>query len=169
MQNTGNDWAGAHRKFVEAGGQTTQSFGLGRLIGQIYAFLYLSPEPVCLDDIARELSISKASVSITIRQLETWQAAKRVWVMGDRKDYYEAETDFMTVFRSGFLESFRKKFNTAGVQLEHVDTAIQESLKGAEGEKRKQLQSVSKRIEKAKKFHGQVDTLLNNPIVNRLV
>src|SRR5436309_1683950 len=89
-------WLAARRKFVEAGGHTTQSFGLGRIMGQIYAVLYLSPTPMCLDDIAKELGVSKASVSTTVRQLERWAAVKRVWVHGDRKDYYEAETDFYT-------------------------------------------------------------------------
>ena len=47
------DWPAVRRKFIEAGGSTTQSFGLGRILGQIYALLYLSPAPLCLDDIVR--------------------------------------------------------------------------------------------------------------------
>ena len=92
-------WPAVRRKFIEAGGSTTQSFGLGRILGQMYALLYLSPTPLCLDDIVRELSVSKASVSTTVRQLERWSAVKRVWVQGDRKDYYEAETDFQSILR----------------------------------------------------------------------
>src|ERR1700691_969533 len=104
-----SSWATARPKFIEAGGRTTQSFGLGRILGQIYALLYLSPTPLCLDDIVRELGVSKASVSTTIRQLERWSAVKRVWVQGDRKDYYEAETDFHAVLRHGLLMTVRKK------------------------------------------------------------
>src|SRR2546426_11185583 len=97
-------WHAARRKFVEGGGHTTQSFGLGRIVGQVYALLYLSPTPLCLDDIAKELSVSKASVSTTVRQLERWAALKPVWVQGDRKDYYVAETDFRSVLKHGLLE-----------------------------------------------------------------
>src|SRR6266478_4445136 len=107
------DWPAVRRKFIEAGGSTTQSFGLGRILGQIYALLYLSAKPLCLDDIVRELSVSKASVSTTVRQLERWSAVKRVWVQGDRKDYYEAETDFHVVLRYGLLATMRKKLDTA--------------------------------------------------------
>src|ERR1043166_365952 len=100
-------WLAARRKFVEAGGHTTQSFGLGRIMGQMYALLYLSPRPMCLDDIAHELGVSKASVSTTIRQLERWTAVKPVWVKGDRRDFYEAETDFQSVMKHGLLATLR--------------------------------------------------------------
>src|SRR5439155_2429074 len=120
-------WLAARRKFVEAGGHTTQSFGLGRIMGQIYAVLYLSPTPMCLDDIAAELGVSKASVSTTVRQLESWAAIKRIWVKGDRKDYYEAETDFNAVLKNGLVHTLRKKFDTASIHLNHVETSLKQA------------------------------------------
>src|SRR6266705_2328998 len=97
--SSNTEWLVARSNFIEAGGHTTQSFGLGRIIGQIYALLYLSPIALCLDTIAEELGVSKASVSTTIRQLERWTAVKRVWMKGDRRDFYEAETDFQSVLK----------------------------------------------------------------------
>ncbi len=64
----------AKREMIEAGGRTAQSFGLNRLLGQIYVLLYLTPHPLTLDDIAQALGVSKASVSIACRQLESWAA-----------------------------------------------------------------------------------------------
>src|SRR5438093_5516073 len=141
-------WLAARRKFVEAGGHTTQSFGLGRIMGQIYAVLYLSPTPMCLDDIAKELGVSKASVSTTVRQLERWAALKRVWVHGDRKDYYEAETDFRTVLRHGLLTAMRKKLDTAGTQITHVSDTLKQTRAGSNGSKDKDLQVVAERLER---------------------
>jgi len=126
------DWLAARRGFIEAGGHTTQSFGLGRIVGQIYALLYLNPAPLCLDEIAAELGVSKASVSTIIRQLERWTAVKRVWVKGDRRDYYEAETDFQAVLKHGLLAAMRKKLETAGA---HIDT-IEHCLKAARADGR---------------------------------
>src|SRR5258706_2440962 len=125
---THHEWHSARRKFIEAGGHTTQSFGVGRILGQIFALLYLSPKPMCLDDIATELSVSKASVSTTVRQLEGWSAVKRVWVKGDRKDYYEAETDFNAVLRNGVLHILRKKFDTASIHLNYVENSLKEAM-----------------------------------------
>ncbi len=121
----------ARRKFIEAGGNATQSFGFGRFAGQLFALLYLSSKPLCLDEIAKELGVSKASVSGTVRQLERWAAVKRVWVKGDRKDYYEAETDFGSMFRQGLLVTFRKKLEIANVQLGHVESALRKAVEEA--------------------------------------
>src|ERR1043166_150926 len=162
-------WLAARRKFVEAGGHTTQSFGLGRIMGQIYALLYLSPVPLCLDDIAKELGVSKASVSTTVRQLERWAAVKRVWVKGDRKDYYEAETDFHAVLRHGFLATMRKKLETAGTQITHVEVTLKDTYAGANGSGDKDMQIVVERLERAKQFQSKVHELLSNPLLDHLL
>ena len=161
--------ATARRKFIEAGGHTTQSFGLGRILGQIYALLYLSPRPLCLDEIAEELSVSKASVSTTVRQLQSWSAVQRVWIKGDRKDYYEAETDFKAVLVNGLLAQMRKKVDTAGMQLAVVEETLGEVLENLDGEERQDIETVVQRLQKAKKFHSNVNNLLNNPLINHLL
>lgn len=162
-------WPAARPKFIEAGGHTTQSFGLGRILGQIYALLYLSPVPLCLDDITRELGVSKASVSTTIRQLERWAAVKRVWVKGDRKDYYEVEEDFRTVLRHGLLATLRKKIDTAATQIEDVEQSLKESRAGGNGGTAEDMDVVVQRLKRAKQFQHKVHTLLSNPLLDHLL
>lgn len=162
-------WVNARRKFVEAGGQTTQSFGLGRILGQIYALLYLSPRPLCLDEIALELGISKAHVSTTIRQLERWTAAKRVWVRGDRRDFYEAETDFQAVLKHGLLATLRKKLDTAATQIQVVEDCLKEAAAQGNGADEQTMQVVVNRLERAKKFQSKVNGLLSNPLLDHLL
>lgn len=157
------------RKFIEAGGHTTQSFGFGRILGQLYALLYLSPRPLCLDEIAAELGVSKASVSTTVRQLQSWAAVKRVWVKGDRKDYYEAETDFNGIIRNGLLGLICKKLDTAGTQIANVETSLQGVLARTNGEEREQIETVAKRLQKAREFHARVNALLNNPLLDHVL
>lgn len=164
-------WIAARRNFVEAGGHTTQSFGLGRILGQIYALLYLSPHPMCLDDIAAELDVSKASVSTTIRQLERWTAVKKVWVRGNRRDFYEAETDFQSVLKHGLLETLRKKLNTAGLQIGHVEECLKEvrANETPSGNNGDTMDVVVARLERARKFHSKVNGLLSNPLLDHLL
>jgi DNA-binding transcriptional regulator GbsR (MarR family) len=157
------------RKFIEAGGHTTQSFGFGRIIGQIYALLYMNPQPMCLDDIVEELGVSKASVSTSIRQLENWQAVKRVWVKGDRRDFYEAETDFRGVLRNGFLGMLRKKFETAGSQLALAEASLQEVLADSTNSQQADVQIVAERVRRAKQLHGKINGLLTNPLLEHLL
>ena len=154
------NWPAVRRRFIEAGGSTTQSFGLGRILG---------PAPLCLDDIARELSVSKASVSTTVRQLERWSAAKRVWVQGDRKDYYEAEVDFQAVLRHGLLTTVRKKLDTAGLQINHVETSLRKTRAKGNGKNHDDLAIVMERLARAKQFHSKVQGLLSNPLLDHLL
>src|SRR5579859_498382 len=154
----------ARRKFIEAGGNTTQSFGFGRILGQLFALLYLSAKPLCLDDIARELGVSKASVSTTVRQLAQWAAVRRVWVKGDRKDYYEAETDFGAMLRHGLLTTFRKKLETAGTQIGNVESTLQRAMEKIDDGEREEMQVVAERLERAKNFHNKLHGMLNNPV-----
>lgn len=78
-------------------GQLGAEIGLNRIAVQLYALLYLSEEPVSLDDMARALAVSKAAVSINVRALERWGAARRVAQPGSRRDHYEAERDVVSV------------------------------------------------------------------------
>lgn len=164
-----SSWRAARRKFIEAGGHTTQSFGLGRILGQMYALLYLSPAPMCLDDIAAELGVSKASVSTTVRQLQRWAAVKRVWVHGDRKDYYEAETDFHAVLKHGLLATMRKKIETAGMQITHIEDTLKEARPGRDGSTDKDIKVVTERLEHAKQFQTKIHALLSNPLLDHLL
>jgi HTH-type transcriptional regulator, glycine betaine synthesis regulator len=96
---------------IDAIGRITEFWGFSRIMGQLYGVLYLSPEPLNLDDMVQELSVSKGNVSINIRALERWNMVRSVWVKGDRKDYYEAETDFWKIVRGVLREREKKEFD----------------------------------------------------------
>ena len=162
-----SEWSAACRSFIEAGGHTTQLFGLGRILGQLYGLLYLSPRPLCLDEMVHELKVSKASVSTTVRQLERWTAVKKVWVRGDRRDFYEAETDFNLLLKQGVLATLRKKLETAGVQIAKVETVLQ--AVHSNGSRNPDSEIIVARLKKAKRFHGQIQGLLGNPLIEHLL
>lgn len=67
----------ARDNFIEAVGQLSASLGLSRVVGQLYALLYLNNGPLSLDDIVRILKMSKGNVSVNIRELEKWGAVRR--------------------------------------------------------------------------------------------
>ena len=151
-------------EMIEAGGRTAQSFGLNRLLGQIYTLLYLSDEALSLDSLAEQLGVSKASISIACRQLESWGAVHRSWVKGDRKDYYVAETNFRHILSNGLLASLNKKLDSAMAQINRSLSLLESN--GGEGEKARFLKQ---RLKEAEGFRSKVSRLLNNPLVKRMV
>lgn len=73
--------------FVDA----VRALGLPRSVGEIYGVLYMSPHPLCMDDIIQKLGISLGSASQGLRQLKSFKAIRTVYIQGQRKDHYVAE------------------------------------------------------------------------------
>lgn len=88
-----------HDSMLDGLGQLSDYFGFTKVMGQLYAALLLSPEPLSLDDLMERLSISKASVSMNLRTLEHMGMVRQVWMRGKsgRRKYYEAEADFIQI------------------------------------------------------------------------
>lgn len=82
--------------------QLADYFGLSKVMGQLYGALLLHGEPLSLDELMETLEISKASVSTNIRTLEHLGMVRQVWTKGkgDRRKYYEAETDLLRIIKS---------------------------------------------------------------------
>ena len=86
-----------HESMLEGLGRFADYFGYSKVIGQLYGALLLSPEPLSLDELKDRLQISKPSVSMNMRTLETLGAVRPVYVRGDRRKYYEADSDLWKV------------------------------------------------------------------------
>jgi DNA-binding transcriptional regulator GbsR (MarR family) len=111
-------------------GRLTGFFGFSDVMGRLYGTVLLSPEPMSLDDLAGSLEISKGSVSMNMRALERWGMAKEVWVRGERKKYYIAESDLWQVIRNvlGSRESreVQLALNVLGESIAKLKTAENE-------------------------------------------
>ncbi len=96
------------KEFINNLGRVADFFGFNRLMGQLYAVLFLSPNPLTLDDMVDRLKSSKGNVSINIRALERWGLVRQIYKWADRKNYYEAETDIWKAV-SGILQERERK------------------------------------------------------------
>ena len=65
-------------KFVGFAGSIGADLGLSRVATQLYALLYLSPEPLSLDEMAQLIRVSKGNISVNIRVLQEWRAVRKV-------------------------------------------------------------------------------------------
>jgi len=153
----------AKYEMIEAGGRTAQSFGLNALLGRMYMMLYLKREAVCLDDVAAELGVSKASASIAGRQLQAWGAVKRVWQKGDRRDFYAAETSLKAVLGGGLLDMVEKKLQSAQVQIDRCRSVMEGSVNGEEAA------FVASRLDEAETMRRRVQSLMRNKVVRALL
>jgi DNA-binding transcriptional regulator GbsR (MarR family) len=101
----------ATENLIQSFGVLTESAGFSRMTGQIYALLYLSPNQLSLGEIAEKLNASKGSISLNTTSMERWGMIKRFNRPADRRDYYEADTDFWKVIRSILRNREKKLIN----------------------------------------------------------
>ena len=87
--------APAVQRFVLHWGDMGSEWGVNRSVAQIHALLYLSERPLTAEDIADTLGMARSNVSNSLKELIGWKLARRVPVLGDRRDHFEAETDLM--------------------------------------------------------------------------
>lgn len=150
------------RRFVEEAGNTTQSFGVGRVLGQIYACLYFSTGPRNLDDLQHLLGISKGSASTGVRQLEQWNAVRRIWIRGDRKDYYEANDWFGRIIKNILSDVMTKRLSASTSLLEGLEQELDEETTDAEHS------FLRDRIRRLREFRDKTHSVWSSPIVTML-
>jgi DNA-binding transcriptional regulator GbsR (MarR family) len=80
-------------KFEEGVARICDLYGITPLTGRLYASLFLSPEPVSLEELADRVGAAKSTVSVALRKLLSARVVRRQPTRGDRRDYYEAVTD----------------------------------------------------------------------------
>lgn len=140
--------------------QMCGKFGLNNVMAELYAILYLSNKPLCLDDMVERLKISKGSASVNIRALERYGVVRPVWVKGSRKDYYEAETDIRKVI----IERVNSMANSRLLEVDKMIRSSVDALNAVSSTNEEDVQSVKifkERLEKLRAFHGQAKSLLN--------
>jgi DNA-binding transcriptional regulator GbsR (MarR family) len=136
----------AKETLIQELGRLSSFAGFNKLIGQIYGLLYLGSEPVSLGEIAEQLAISKGNASLNIRQMERWGLIHPISKKGDRRDYYQAETDFWKIFRGIISERDKKEIDHTLNAIKSINNSIGETGSTAEdpeyGLYRERLQSM---------------------------
>lgn len=115
--------------FVQGAGKISSALlgMINKAGGQIYALLFLSDEPLSLDEISKRLGISKSNVSINIRMLEDFNLVRKVWVKGSRKDYYDAERVYPKKVLRDFLEKIRRTMGDSITTIERTRAKTMEA------------------------------------------
>lgn len=101
------------KDFTEGLSQISRFWGFPKGMGAIFAVLYLSPTPLSLDEIVAETGLTKGAISTEIRALARMGLVHRSSKLGDRKDYYTAESDFYAAIRSILQERQNSEFDRA--------------------------------------------------------
>jgi DNA-binding transcriptional regulator GbsR (MarR family) len=98
---------------IDTCGRIAEFWGFTRTMGRAFGLLYLSPEPLTQAELQKRLGISAGSASMTLTALMRWGVAHKVWVKGQRRDHYRAETDFWKMIAGVLNERERREIGAA--------------------------------------------------------
>ena len=109
--------------------QFSRAVGQPRSIAEIYGLLFVSPEPLTLDDLAERLELSKGSASQGLKYLRELGAVRVVAVAEARRVHYEAVAELRNLAGSFLRQQIATHLSDSSSRLEHI-AAQAETLTG---------------------------------------
>lgn len=134
--------------------------GVPKSVGEIYGLLYIAPEPLPLDALVTRLNISKGSASQGLKVLRAFGAVKQVYVAGDRRDHYAAETELKKLVAGFIREEIKPRLDSGAGRLERL-----KSLAAGDATERGEFQRV--RISKLAQWHTRSQSIM--PLVSGML
>ncbi|MHB1347201.1 MAG: GbsR/MarR family transcriptional regulator [Candidatus Humimicrobiaceae bacterium] len=95
--------------FILDWGEKLSHWGLNRTECQIYSLLFISPNPLTIEEITMTLNVARSNVSNSLKELQSWKIVSLVNVAGDRRKYYECIKDVWLLFHQVVSEQKRRE------------------------------------------------------------
>lgn len=160
-------------RFIQEISKNMYLYGITPSVGRLYGTVFFADEPLTLDEMSKELGMSKTSMSTGIRNLLDSDMVERVWQKGVRKDLYQTEEDWYKSFSSLFVNRWRTAVDDnleAGVEL---GRALDELYAETEDEMLKEVIEIDrKKLKKARSYYewlGQVIELFESGKIYEIV
>lgn len=131
------------RHIIETVGEFIKFWGFSKHHGRIWALLYLSPEPLNASAIQQTLEMSAGLVSMSLKELLHWDVILKVWVQGDRKDYFRANHDVWHMVTRVMRE---REYQAIMTSSRSLDDALGE-LETTEGVNPERVEFIKHRVE----------------------
>ncbi len=110
---------------TDAVGRLMEFWGFKRNMGRVWAVMYLSPHPLTAADLKDLLQISSGAVSMTLAELTRWGVVKKVWVQGERKDFFVGEVALWRMISRVLGERERAEIVSAVEAFEHAIESLE--------------------------------------------
>ena len=113
--------------------QFSRALGQPRSVAEIYGLLFVSHQPLTLDDLIERLNLSKGSGSQGLKYLQDLGAVRTVYVAGERRTHYEAVAELRNLAGRFLRQQILTHFEGSKTRLER----IADQVKNLSGEQRK--------------------------------
>lgn len=112
---------------ADAIGDVIEHWGFRKPLGRVWTVLFIAADPQPAAMIGERLSMSAGAVSMALTELQRWGVVRRVWRPGERREFFEAETDFWRMISKVFDERERLLADSVRTRLERAAALLERS------------------------------------------
>jgi DNA-binding transcriptional regulator GbsR (MarR family) len=146
---------------IDTCGRIAEFWGFTRTMGRAFGLLYLSEEPLTQLEIQKRLGISAGSASMTLTGLIRWGVAHKVWVRGQRREHYRAETDFWKMISGVLNERERREIGAALDLVSKAESRARSARRNAPATVRASVDFTLQRLERLHELYKMGEVMLD--------
>ena len=126
------DFIEAKSKFIQTWGVLGSQWGINKTMAQIHALLFVSENPLSMEEIMEELQISRGNTSMNLRSIMEWGIVYKITKPGDRKEYFTAEKDLDELAVKVARERSKREIKPVIKTLDEIVTTVGKPNKESE-------------------------------------
>jgi DNA-binding transcriptional regulator GbsR (MarR family) len=138
----------AEQILSDAIGRLMEFWGFKRHMGRIWTVLYLRDDPLSAADLRDKLQLSAGSVSMALNELARWGVVRKVWVHGQRREFFAAESNLWKMVSRVFRERELVEVHEAIQAMEGALGALDEKLRAGDSATRARAETQRARIQR---------------------
>jgi len=118
--------AAHEREVIDLFVRLSRVLGQPRSLGEMYGLLFISAQPLAMDDLIERLDLSKGSASQGLKFLRNLGAVRTIEVPGDRRVHYEAVAELRSLAGRFLREKIEPHLGEGEARLDRVEKLLNE-------------------------------------------
>ena len=152
--------------FIRRWGEMGQTWGINRTMAEIHAYLYITAQPQCTDDVMERLNISRGNASMSLRALCDWGIIRRLHKRGERREYFESLGDVWEMFSIIAAERKRREMDPVLETIRQCQRMLAEPTIGKAGASQESIQLTRQRLAGMEEFMSVTNKIFQQFIGN---
>lgn len=146
----------AKQEFIALWGNFGSQWGINRSMAQVHALLLASEKALSTEEIMDALKISRGNANMNIRDLLNWNLVYKKSIIGERREFFEAEKDMWEVAKRIVKERKRREIEPL---IQHLNE-IQNNLDKKTTEEKEFGKTMTNINQMVSKLNSISDTLI---------
>lgn len=152
--------------FITRWGEMGQVWGINRTMAEIHAFLYITGQPQCTDDVMERLNISRGNASMNLRALCDWGIVRRIHRRGERREYFESLGDVWEMFSMIAAERKRREMDPVLETIKQCRRMLDESSLGKTAARQPEVALTRQRLAGMEEFVEMTNRIFQQFVSN---